>query len=223
MPLSLQTRLLRVLAEGEFFRVGGRELIRVDVRVIAATHQDLERLVAEGRFRADVLHRLDVVRLQLPPLRERRDDVPALAERFLAAAARKLDTPAKKFTKPALERLKRHDWPGNVRELENLCWRLVALAPGDTIGTAELDAAFVRTSESTGQGEDWEVALARWARTRLADGAPDLHGEALAKFEHVLFEAALEHTHGHRGEAASRLGLGRNTLTRKLGPGRKRP
>ncbi|UHQ20498.1 nitrogen regulation protein NR(I) [Lysobacter sp. KIS68-7] len=223
MPLSLQTRLLRVLAEGEFFRVGGRELIRVDVRVIAATHQDLERLVADGRFRADVLHRLDVVRLQLPPLRERRDDVPALAERFLAAAARKLDTPAKKFTKPALERLKRHDWPGNVRELENLCWRLVALAPGDTIGTAELDAAFVRTSERAGQGEDWEVGLASWARMRLADGAPDLHGEALAKFEHVLFDAALEHTHGHRGEAASRLGLGRNTLTRKLGPGRKRP
>ena len=140
MPLPLQTRLLRVLAEGEFFRVGGRELIRVDVRVIAATHQDLEQLVADGRFRADLLHRLDVVRLHLPPLRERRDDVPQLAERFLAIAASKLGAPAKRFARPALERLRAHDWPGNVRELENLCWRLAALAPGDTIGVADLDA-----------------------------------------------------------------------------------
>ena len=222
MPASLQTRLLRVLAEGEFFRVGGRELIRVDVRVIAATHQDLERLVAEGKFRADLLHRLDVVRLQLPPLRERRDDVPALAERFLALAARKLGAPAKRFTKPALERLKRHDFPGNVRELENLCWRLAALAPGDTIGTAELDAAFVPAASAAAPAEDWEAALSRWAHERLAEGAPDLHAAALARFDRVLIDAALEQTHGHRGEAATRLGLGRNTVTRKLGPGRKR-
>src|SRR6478736_419535 len=124
MPLPLQTRLLRVLAQGEFFRVGGRELIRVDVRVVAATHQDLEGLVAQGKFRADLLHRLDVVRLQLPPLRERREDIPLLAERFLAAAARKLDAPPKRFARPALARLREHAWPGNVRELENLCWRM---------------------------------------------------------------------------------------------------
>src|SRR5689334_11736041 len=130
MPAALQTRLLRVLAEGEFFRVGGRELIRVDVRVIAATHQDLAAKVADGSFRADLLHRLDVVRLQLPPLRARKDDVPLLAARFLAVAAQRLGTPAKRFAKPALERLRAHDWPGNVRELENLCWRLAALAPG---------------------------------------------------------------------------------------------
>lgn len=222
MPLSLQTRLLRVLAEGEFFRVGGRELIRVDVRVIAATHQDLERLVGEGKFRADLLHRLDVVRLQLPPLRDRRDDVPALAERFLAGAARKFDAPAKQFTKAAIDRLKKHDWPGNVRELENLCWRLAALAPGDTIGTAELDAAFLRTSTTTTAGDDWEAALARWARERIAAGEVDLHADARAKLDRILLDAALEHTHGHRGEAATRLGLGRNTVTRKLGPGRKR-
>jgi two-component system nitrogen regulation response regulator GlnG len=222
MPLSLQTRLLRVLAEGEFFRVGGRELIRVDVRVIAATHQALERLVSEGKFRADLLHRLDVVRLHLPPLRERREDVPALAERFLGLAARKLGAPAKRFAKPALERLRKYDWPGNVRELENLCWRLAALAPGDTIGTAELDAAFAHSSGEAGQGDDWENALGRWARERLAAGDADLHAQARERFDQVLFDTALEHTHGHRGEAALRLGLGRNTLTRKLGPGRKR-
>ena len=164
MPLPLQTRLLRVLAEGEFFRVGGRELIRVDVRVIAATHQQLERLVAEGKFRADLLHRLDVVRLHLPPLRDRREDVPALAERFLAAAARKLGAPAKRFAKPALDRLRKYDWPGNVRELENVCWRLAALAPGDTIGTAELDMAFAHATPAMAGDEDWEAALARWAR-----------------------------------------------------------
>jgi two-component system nitrogen regulation response regulator GlnG len=222
MPLSLQTRLLRVLAEGEFFRVGGRELIRVDVRVIAATHQALERLVSEGKFRADLLHRLDVVRLHLPPLRERRDDVPALAERFLAAAARKLGAPAKRFAKPALERLRKYDWPGNVRELENVCWRLAALAPSDTIGTAELDMAFAHATADAGQGDDWEASLGRWARERLAAGDADLHADARERFDRVLLDAALEHTHGHRGEAAQRLGLGRNTLTRKLGPGRKR-
>src|SRR4249919_3922357 len=190
MPASLQTRLLRVLAEGEFFRVGGRELIRVDVRVIAATHQDLERLVAEGKFRADLLHRLDVVRLQLPPLRERRDDVPALAERFLAAAARKLDTPAKKFTKPALERLKRHDWPGNVRELENLCWRLAALAPGDSIGLRDLRALF-RPAEGA-LAEDWSLALAEAARAALARNEPELHARLRERFDQVLLQAALE-------------------------------
>ncbi|MUV13117.1 nitrogen regulation protein NR(I) [Noviluteimonas gilva] len=222
MPLPLQTRLLRVLAEGEFFRVGGRELIRVDVRVIAATHQQLERLVAEGKFRADLLHRLDVVRLHLPPLRDRREDVPALAERFLAAAARKLGAPAKRFAKPALDRLRKYDWPGNVRELENVCWRLAALAPGDTIGTAELDMAFAHATPAMAGDEDWEAALARWAREQLAAGAAEIHTDARERFDRILLDAALEHTQGHRGEAAQRLGLGRNTLTRKLGPGRKR-
>ena len=222
MPASLQTRLLRVLAEGEFFRVGGRELIRVDVRVIAATHQDLDALVAEGRFRADLLHRLDVVRLRLPPLRERRDDVPALAERFLANAARKLGAPAKRFARPALERLRAHDWPGNVRELENLCWRLAALAPGETITVADLDAAFAPAPTNTTSANGWEAALHAWARERLGAGDTDLHADALARLERVLFDAALAHTGGHRSQAAARLGLGRNTLTRKLGPGRTR-
>ena len=221
MPPALQTRLLRVLAEGEFFRVGGRELIRVDVRVIAATHQPLERLVAEGRFRADLLHRLDVVRLQLPPLRERRDDVPALATRFLAAAAARLGAPAKRFAAPALERLRAHDWPGNVRELENLCWRLAALAPGETITGADLDDA-LRPATANAPAGDWEAALADWARGRLADGAGDLHADARERLDRVLLETALAHTDGHRGDAATRLGLGRNTLTRKLGASRRR-
>jgi len=218
MPLSLQTRLLRVLAQGEFFRVGGRELIRVDVRVIAATHQPLEALVADGRFRADLLHRLDVVRLQLPPLRERRDDVPTLASRFLAAAASRLQAPAKRLARPALERLRAHDWPGNVRELENLCWRLAVLAPGEVIGVHELDQALQQGSAGhPGRGVvGWEQALADWARARLSAGAADVHADARARLDQVLLEAALAHTDGHRGEAAARLGLGRNTLTRKL-------
>jgi len=225
----LQTRLLRVLAEGEFFRVGGRELIRVDVRVIAATHQDLEGLVADGRFRADLLHRLDVVRLRLPPLRERREDIPRLAERFLAAAAIKFEAPAKRLSQPALDRLLAYDWPGNVRQLENLCWRLAALAPSDTVTRADMDDAFdtasapARSASTVSAGEDWESRLAAWAREQLALGNDGLHAQARERFEHALFEAALEHTGGRRSEAAARLGLGRNTLTRKLGSGRKRP
>ncbi len=230
MPLPLQTRLLRVLAENEFFRVGGRELIRVDVRVIAATHQNLDALVADGRFRADLLHRLDVVRLQLPPLRERREDIGKLAERFLRAAALKFDAPPKRLAPAALQRLMAHRWPGNVRELENLCWRLAALAPGDVIGVADLDDAFVPAvstpsggagSAGSTQSGDWEAALSTWAARRLDEGCTDLHADARERFERALFEAALAHTGGHRSDAAARLGLGRNTITRRLGPGRK--
>ncbi|MGO1003204.1 nitrogen regulation protein NR(I) [Lysobacter sp. CA196] len=221
MPLPLQTRLLRVLAEGEFFRVGGRELIRVDVRVIAATHQDLETLVAQGRFRADLLHRLDVVRLRLPPLRERRADVPQLAERFLASAAVRFAAPAKRLSKPALERLMAHDWPGNVRELENVCWRLAALAPGETITRQDMDDVLGVSTQTAASATEWEAQLSSWARAQLAEGRANLHADARERFDRALLEAALEHTGGRRTEAATRLGLGRNTLTRKLGPGRR--
>ena len=222
MPASLQTRLLRVLAEGEFFRVGGRELIRVDVRVIAATHQPLETLVEQGRFRADLLHRLDVVRLPLPPLRERREDIPQLASRFLANAAQRLQLPAKNLSSAALDRLRAHHWPGNVRELENLCWRLAALAPGTSIGISDLATAMPSAHVAQGSGEAWQRELEAWARGRLQAGAKGLHAPARQEFDRILLQAALAHSEGHRGDAALLLGLGRNTLTRKLGSSRQR-
>ncbi len=226
MPPGLQTRLLRVLAEGEFFRVGGRELIRVDVRVIAATHQPLDALVEQGRFRADLLHRLDVVRLHLPPLRQRREDIALLAARFLAHAAARLQLPPRTLSAPALARLCDHAWPGNVRELENLCWRLAALAPGETITRDDLAlAAPVESAagpRAAGAPEAWTQALADWTRQQLAAGAENLHAQARAQLDQTLLDVALALHEGRRGEAAAALGMSRNTVTRKLGSSRKR-
>ena len=226
MPLPLQTRLLRVLAEGEFFRVGGRELIRVDVRVVAATHQDLEAKVRDGGFRADLLHRLDVVRMRLPPLRERREDIPRLAERFLQRAARRFAAPVKRLAPTALQRMQAHSWPGNVRELENLCWRMAALASGDVVEIADLDEAWGshggHGDAAPGGEDDWEAALRGWTRARLAAGAEGIHADARERLDRVLLETALDQAGGRRSEAAAALGIGRNTLTRKLGARRPR-
>ncbi|WP_297833091.1 nitrogen regulation protein NR(I) [Thermomonas sp.] len=223
MPAALQTRLLRVLAEGEFFRVGGRELIRVDVRVIAATHQPLEALVEQGRFRADLLHRLDVVRLHLPPLRDRREDIALLAARFLAHAATRLQLPARRLSPAALERLQAHVWPGNVRELENLCWRLAALAPGETIGVRDLDLARAEPSPGRVDGSSgWTAALSDWTRQQLIAGTPELHAWAREQLDLAMLDAALALHEGRRGEAAAALGMSRNTVTRKLGSSRSR-
>ena len=223
MPAALQTRLLRVLAEGEFFRIGGRELIRVDVRVIAATHQPLDALVEQGRVRADLLHRLDVVRLRLPPLRERREDIPQLAARFMAGAAKRLQVPTKTLSSAALERMRAHHWPGNVRELENVCWRLAALAPGEVVTANDLADVLPEAQVAAADaGAAWLQPLDGWVRQQLQAGVEDLHAQAKVAFDRTLLQAALDHCDGHRGEAASVLGLGRNTVTRKLGASRKR-
>ena len=221
MPLALQTRLLRVLAAGEFYRVGGRELIRADVRVIAATHQDLDAKVARGEFRADLLHRLDVVRLEVPPLRQRADDVPLLAAHLLARAVALAGGESKHFTPAALGALRGYAWPGNVRQLENLCRRLAVLAPGREVGVADLPPAIL-ADPPPGASAGWDEALRAWAAQQLTAGTGDLHREALAMFERVLLDAALAAHGGHRQNAARALGLGRNTMTRKLGSSRRR-
>ncbi|MBK7143799.1 MAG: nitrogen regulation protein NR(I) [Xanthomonadales bacterium] len=246
MPIALQTRLLRVLAEGEFYRVGGRELIRVDVRVVAATHQNLEVRVAGGEFRADLLHRLDVVRLDIPPLRARRDDLPLLAQNFLDRAARETRTEPKHFSAAAMQRVQAHDWPGNVRQLENLCRRLAVITAGREIGVHELpafltdpqiaaiaaggrslslDGAVGAASGRDGRDSrdtDWPQALRHAIQRSLRDGRAGVFDEARELFDKTLLEAALELTRGHRVEAAKLLGIGRNTITRKLGSSRGR-
>ena len=222
MPLALQTRLLRVLAGGEFYRVGGRQLIRSDVRVLAATHQDLDAKVARGEFRADLMHRLDVLRIHLPALRERRADIPLLAKQFLADAAAELRLPEKRFAQAALQALAQRDFPGNVRQLENLCRRLAVIAPGATIRREDLDDAGKARAPSAQGTSPWEAALRAWADAQLAGRAESLHARARERFDRVLLDAALAAHDGHRQHAAQALGLGRNTLTRKLGSSRRK-
>ena len=214
MPLALQTRLLRVLAEGEFYRVGGRELIKVDVRVIAATHQPLEELVQTKRFRADLLHRLNVLRIRLPALRERKSDISLLAENFFLQAGRKLAAAPKILSKPLLQAMLAYDWPGNVRELENACWRMASSS-----GHAVLDVGDWQdnTPLVAVGAQAWQQQLAGVAFALLEQGQSQIHAQLKAEFEQSLLDAALQFTHGHRQQAASLLGLGRNTLTRKLG------
>ena len=219
MPAGLQTRLLRVLAENEFYRVGGRELIRANVRVIAATHQDLDAKVARGEFRADLLHRLDVVRLHLPRLSERREDIPLLASRFLARAAASMRLEAKRFSPAALGALAHLPWPGNVRQLENLCRRLAVMAPGREIRVQDLPPSDAPEAASE---NGWREPLQRLVRERLAHGDEQIYAELRDEFDQAVLAAALAETGNHRGNAAARVGLGRNTVTRKLGSSRRR-
>ena len=215
MSPALQTRLLRVLAEGEFYRVGGQLPVRVDVRVIAATHQDLEARVAGGQFREDLLHRLNVIRIDVPPLRQRREDVPELLRHYLDVAALELGVAPKSLTEEAQAALIAFHWSGNVRQLVNACRRLTVVAAGREITRADIPTDLGGGSTAA-VSSDWAQALAAWAQSRLAAGDSALLDDATPEFERTLIREALRTARGGRQEAARLLGWGRNTLTRKL-------
>ncbi|MCC5858888.1 MAG: nitrogen regulation protein NR(I) [Ectothiorhodospiraceae bacterium] len=216
MPAELQTRLLRVLADGQFYRVGGHTPIQVDVRIIAATHQNLEARVRQGHFREDLFHRLNVIRIHLPALRERREDIPRLAAHFLAEAASELSAECK-ILRPEVERfLMSLDWPGNVRQLENACRWLTVMANGKEVHISDLPPELRQEGRPEQVGDDWEQALAQWANRALAEGRQGLLETALPTFERIMIEAAVRSTGGRRQDAARLLGWGRNTLTRKI-------
>lgn len=220
MPLDVQTRLLRVLADGQFYRVGGYAPVKVDVRIIAATHQNLEQRVQEGKFREDLFHRLNVIRVHLPPLRERREDIPRLARHFLQVAARELGVEAKLLHPETEAALTRLAWPGNVRQLENTCRWLTVMAAGQEVLIQDLPGELFESNvpESTShmQPDSWATLLAQWADRALRSGNQNLLSEAQPELERTLLTTALRHTQGHKQEAARLLGWGRNTLTRKL-------
>ncbi len=250
MPMELQTRLLRVLSDGQFYRVGGHASVQSRVRVIAATHQDLERRVQGGSFREDLLHRLNVIRLRLPALRERSEDVPVLARHFLQHSARQLGVEPKRISDAALARLARFGFPGNVRQLENICHWLAVMAPAQTISEQDLppevladtcptEVAGALHEPKAGRGlssagsisatepalhpssqpallADWKDALATHLQALLAARHPQPWSDTLQQVETLLLHAALQASDGRRMEAAQRLGIGRNTVTRKL-------
>ena len=218
MPLDIQTRLLRVLADGQFYRVGGHSPIKVDVRIVAATHQNLEKLVHQGDFREDLFHRLNVIRIQIPALRERKQDIEKLTQHFLALAAKELGVDMKTLHASTVEILNRLDWPGNVRQLENICRWLTVMASGSEILPGDLPGELLeeKTAYSPSEGNSWQQQLENWARQALAAGETEILAYALPEFERILLEAALSHTNGHKQDAAKVLGWGRNTLTRKL-------
>jgi two-component system nitrogen regulation response regulator GlnG len=215
MQAELQTRLLRVLSDGTFYRVGGHQSIRANVRVIAATNQDLESRVREGLFREDLYHRLNVIRLRLPSLRERREDIPLLARHFLAKSARELGVEAKRLSDSAITYLSARDLPGNVRQLENICHWLTVMSPTQLIEIGDFPPELRESTETS--PDDWLAALAREADRRLAGGEKDIMDDLSKSFERTLIAKALAHTGGRRIEAAGLLGIGRNTITRKIG------
>jgi two-component system, NtrC family, nitrogen regulation response regulator GlnG len=214
MPAELQTRLLRVLSDGTYYRVGGHQQIKANVRVIAATHQNLETRVREGTFREDLYHRLNVIRLRLPSLRERSEDVPLLARHFLALSAKQLGVEPKRITEDALAHLARLEFPGNVRQLENLCHWLTVMAPGQVIDLGTLPPEF--RDQTATAASDWLAALEQEAERRLARGDTGILEALGRQFERALITKALARTGGRRIDAANLLGMGRNTITRKI-------
>jgi two-component system nitrogen regulation response regulator GlnG len=215
MPAELQTRLLRVLSDGHFYRVGGHQPIKANVRVIAATHQDLEIRVRQGLFREDLFHRLNVIRLRLPPLRERREDIGLLAKYFLQKCARELGVEAKRLAETTVRYLSAQDFPGNVRQLENLCHWLTVMAPSVTIEVKDLPPE-IRADAAAASSQGWIPLLEKEVETLLNRGGTAIMDELARKFEKALIAKALAHTGGRRIEASQLLGLGRNTLTRKI-------
>ncbi|WP_289184312.1 nitrogen regulation protein NR(I) [uncultured Parasutterella sp.] len=222
MPAELQTRLLRVLSDGYYYRVGGHQALKANVRIIAATHQNLESMVHEGRFREDLYHRLNVIRIRLPPLRERKEDIPLLIAHFLKKSSESLDVEQKIMTTEAMDFLKEFPFPGNVRQLENLCNWLVVMAPSQHIQLSDLPAEILQSAPAKAVsaaplvGGTWQDGLRAAVEAKLKEETPDLMKELTDAFETAVIETALEFTHGRRVEAASRLGIGRNTITRKI-------
>ncbi len=216
MPAELQTRLLRVLSDGNFYRVGGHQPIKANVRIIAATHQNLDERVKQGLFREDLFHRLNVIRLRLPPLRERREDIPVLAKHFLQKSAKELGVEQKTLSEAALNYLAAQDIPGNVRQLENLCHWLTVMTPTRVVEIADLPSEWRDAQTSGALNQDWRTALAQQAALALQRGEPNILDTLTKQFESTLITQALQHTGGRRIEAATLLGMGRNTLTRKI-------
>ncbi|SBT10140.1 fused DNA-binding response regulator in two-component regulatory system with GlnL: response regulator; sigma54 interaction protein [Candidatus Accumulibacter aalborgensis] len=215
MPAELQTRLLRVLSDGHYYRVGGHSPLKTKVRIIAATHQNLEERVRQGLFREDLFHRLNVIRVRLPSLGERREDIPILARHFLQKSANELGVEGKRFSDAALKHLGLVEFPGNVRQLENLCHWLTVMAPGQLVELADLPPE-LREAASLAQTDDWESAFAQEVDRLLVSDAGQVHAKLTHAFERVLINRALAHTGGRRIEAAQALGIGRNTITRKI-------
>ena len=217
MPLEIQTRLLRVLSDGQFYRVGGHSPVQVDVRIIAATHQNLEDRVNNGEFREDLFHRLNVIRVHLPSLRERKEDIAQLSQHFLKQAANELSVEPKTVSKKAAAFLQQCQWPGNVRQLENICRFLTVMASGQEILVEDLPSELTeKTAQISSQASSWQAALSDWMDQELAQGNSAILDTAMPEFEKIMLERALLFTQGHKQDAAKKLGWGRNTLTRKL-------
>ncbi|CAG0982537.1 DNA-binding transcriptional regulator NtrC [Methylophilaceae bacterium] len=216
MPSDLQTRLLRVLCDGQFYRVGGHQPVKVNVRIIAATHQDLEERVKLGLFREDLFHRLNVIRLRLPPLRERREDIPLLVKHFLQQSAQELGVDTKIPSAGTLRYLANLGWSGNVRQLENVCHWLTVMAPGQNIDIADLPPELKEESTKPLTSSSWQESLGLDVTDALNRGEQEVLDTRVKEFERILITKALQHTGGRRIEAATQLGIGRNTLTRKI-------